>query len=78
MAVCAYVCESCVAPEHTYYVACNAADEFLPQVVIVRVRVGRQWLCARLLRNQRVSVDGMLVRDVIPTGAAECAGCDDG
>jgi hypothetical protein len=77
MAVWAYVCEPCAAPDQAYYVACNAADEFPPHVVIVRVRVGRQWLCARLLRGRRVSVDGLLVRDVIPTDATDCAGCED-
>lgn len=78
MAVWAYVCEPCVVPDHVYYVACNAADEFPLRVVIVRVRVGRQWLCARLRRDQRLSVEGMLVRDVIPTDATDCSECDDG
>lgn len=78
MAVWAYVCEPCVVTGHTYFIACDAVSEVPVQVIIVRVRVGRQWLCARLLRERRVSVDGMLVHDVIPTDATDCAGCDDG
>jgi len=78
MAVWAYVCEPCAAPDHTCHVACDAVAEFPDHVAIVRVRVGRQWLCARLLRDRQVSVEGLLVRDVVPTDATDCSGCDDG
>ena len=44
---------------------------------IIKVRVGRRWLCAVLLASLRVAVEGTLVHDAIPTDARDCDECTD-
>ncbi|MEE4380249.1 MAG: hypothetical protein V2J55_22405 [Candidatus Competibacteraceae bacterium] len=77
MAVWAYECRRCGNEATVWYVSEMAVAEFPENVRIVGVKVGSRWLCAVLDRSQRVSVEGMLVREVIPTDAATCADCVD-
>lgn len=77
MAVWAYECEPCGDGETTYFASWEVVNEFPLRVTIVKVRVGRRWLCARLDRTRRVQVERMLVRDVIATEAENCANCKD-
>ena len=51
--------------------------EFSPEVRIVQVKVGKHWLCAELDRSERVEVERMLIRQVVPTDWTECAECTD-
>ena len=73
MAVWAYECIPCRDPEHPRFVACDVADALPAAVRIVRIRTGRAWVCARLLRHRRRSVEGVVVRDVAATDCADCA-----
>jgi hypothetical protein len=77
MAVWAYECRRCGDEATIWCVSEMAVAEFPEKVRIVRVKVGSRWLCATLDRTQRVAVEGMLVREVIPTDAASCAECTD-
>ena len=77
MAVWAYRCIPCRDPEHPRYVACTAVDSLDPAVVVVRLRTGRRWICARVYRGERLSVEGVVVRDVAPADANDCEGCKD-
>jgi hypothetical protein len=77
MAVWAYRCIPCGDPEHPRYVACDAVDDLAPGVRIVRLRTGSRWLCARLQRDRRIAVDGVVVRDVVASAAEDCSGCTD-
>ena len=78
MAVWAYRCIPCRDPQHPRFAACVAVDALDPAVKIVRLRTGRQWVCALVDRRRRVSVEGVVVRDVAPTEAHDCSGCEDG
>lgn len=77
MAVWAYVCELCRDHTTNYYVPWDIVNEFPLDVSIVRVKVDRRWLCARVDRTRPAQVEGMLVRDVIATEAKSCAECED-
>ena len=65
MAVWAYEC--CGSGEHApvWFVARDAVDAMPSGVQSVRVKVGGQWLPAKVDRTRPVSVEGMLVREVV-------------
>jgi hypothetical protein len=76
MAVWAYVCHSCEGdPPATWYVAAAELAAMPPGARIVRVKVGANWRCAVVDREQKVSIDGMLARDVIASSADDCPAC---
>ncbi len=76
MAVWAYVCHSCEGdPPATWYVAAADVSDMPAGARIVRVQVGSDWRCAVVDRDQKVSVDGMLARDVIASSADDCPAC---
>jgi hypothetical protein len=77
VAVWAHPCIPCRDPEHPRYVACDAVADLDPQVRIVHIRVGRRWICARLDRARRESVEGLLVRELAASDAGDCEGCRD-
>jgi len=77
MAAWAYACHSCGGEPTTWYVPQAAVEEMPRDVRIVRVRVGSEWLGAVVDRSRRVSVEGLLLREVIASNAADCPECAD-
>ncbi|NJN45157.1 MAG: hypothetical protein HC808_00095 [Candidatus Competibacteraceae bacterium] len=77
MAVWANECRRCGDEATIWYVSEMTVAEFPEEVRIVRVKVGTRWRCAMLDRTRRESVEGMLIREVIPTDAASCVECTD-
>ena len=75
MAAWAYACRPCDGTATTWYVPQTAVDEMPAEVRAVRVHVGSEWLCAVVDRRGRVSVDAMLLRQVIPSNEADCPAC---
>lgn len=75
MAAWAYACHSCGGEPATWYVPQATVDEMSHDVRVVRVQVGSEWLCARVDRSHRVSVEGLLLREAIASNAADCPEC---
>jgi len=76
MAAWAYLCRSCEDdPPATWYAAASLVAEMPAQVRIIRVKVGSEWRCAIVEREQPVAVEQMLVREAIASSADECPGC---
>jgi len=78
MAAWAYACHSCGGEPATWYVPQATVDEMPRDVRIVRVQVGSEWLCAVVDRSRRVNVEGLLLREVIASNAADCPECAQG
>ena len=77
MATWAYRCEACSEPETVYYVSSHVVNAFPREVSVVHVRAGHGWVCARLDRSRLIPVEGLILREVAPTDAAECDQCRD-
>lgn len=81
MAIWAYECHPCrpVAGEvnPVWYVAQMAIDEMPASTQVVKVKVGRRWLCARVDRHRKQVVEGLLVRTAIASPAQSCTDCED-
>jgi hypothetical protein len=75
MAAWAYACHPCGDEPVTWYVSQAAVEEMPGDVRIVRVRVGSDWLCAIVDRGRPISVEGLLLRDVIASSAEDCPEC---
>lgn len=75
MAEFAYVCRPCDGSESFWYVARDIIAQMPATTSLVRVRVGRDWHCARLDRSEVKAVERMLIRDVVAATAAECPEC---
>ena len=77
MAAWAYACQRCGDDNTVWYVAVDDANALPATTRIVKIKVGQQWLCARLDKSRQFSVEGLLLRTVIGTTAQSCADCDD-
>jgi hypothetical protein len=75
MAAWAYACHPCGGEPATWYVPQATVDEMPRDVRVVRVQVGSEWLCAVVDRSRRVNVEGLLLREVIASNAADCPEC---
>ena len=65
MAVWAYECRGSGDQAPVWFVSRAAVDTMPAGVQSVRVKVGAQWLPAQVDRTRPVSVEGMLVREVV-------------
>jgi hypothetical protein len=65
MAVWAYECRAGGENAPIWFVSSAAVDALPDSVRNVRVKVGAQWVPAQVDRTPRVSVEGMLIRQVI-------------
>lgn len=77
MSIWAHPCRPCDGSEVVWYVSETDVRKLDPDVRIVRVKVGKRWRCARLERERRVDVEGLLVRPVVGTDARDCPECED-
>ena len=77
MATWAFECRRCGDTPTRWFVACDAVAEFPADTRIVQVKVKDQWLCARLDRSRRTSVEAGLLRTAVPTEARSCQECAD-
>jgi hypothetical protein len=65
MAVWAYECRASGENSPIWFVSSAAVDALPAGVRKVRVKVGAQWVPAQVDRTRPVSVEGMLIRQVI-------------
>ncbi len=77
MAEWAFECTHCGDPQTRWFIACDTVAEFPADTTIVHVKVKSRWVCARLNRARRVSVESGLLRSAVPAGAADCDDCKD-
>ena len=77
MAVWAYQCIRCGDPDTRWWVPCDDVALFPADASIVQVKVKDQWLCARLDRSRRVSVEAGLLRTSVPVTGTNCDECED-
>lgn len=75
MAVWAYRCRPCRGPDSEWYVSQSAVEQMPRDCRIVRVHVDGEWLGAIVDRTHRVQVEGLIVRDVMASDAADCPEC---
>lgn len=74
MSVWAYECRP-PGSESSLFVPRAAVDEMPPEVSVVRVKVGNHWICARIDRTCPIAVEGLLIRQVVASDAADCPEC---
>ena len=77
MAIWAYECRPCGDENTVWYVAKDDIDDLPAATEIIKIKVGKRWLCARLDKSRKHSVEGLLVRTAIGTAAHSCADCAD-
>ena len=65
MAVWAYPCRLCADDRRTVFVSRQIVDAMPPSVTTLRVKIGSDWVLARVVRDHPVDVEGQLVRDAI-------------
>ena len=75
MAVRAFECRAPGPGATSWFVALTTIEAMPPGTRIVRVRVGKDWLCATLDRSQVVEVEAMLARDAVPSDERDCPDC---
>jgi hypothetical protein len=77
MSAWAYRCHSPDEDEAEWFVSRLDVQGLVPEVRIVRVRVGQDWKCALLDRGETLVVESQLLRDVIASDEADCPQCAD-
>ena len=75
MSAFAFRCPPCSEGAPDWFVSQLDVERLGPDVRIVRVRVGRDWQCAVLDRQQTVVVEDQLLRSVIASDEADCPEC---
>jgi hypothetical protein len=75
MSAWAYRCHSPDEDEAEWFVSRLDVQGLVPDVRIVRVRVGQDWKCALLDRRETLVVESQLLRDVIASDEADCPQC---
>ncbi len=75
MSAWAFRCHPCTEGAPDWFVSQLDVERLGPDVRIVRVRVGRDWQCAVLNRQQTVVVEDQLLRSVIASDEADCPEC---
>lgn len=76
MAVWAHACRLCDSDEPApVFVSAAAIAEMPGATRLVQVRIDGGWHCAILDRDRRVSVEQMLIRDVVAAHATDCPDC---
>jgi hypothetical protein len=74
MAAWAYECRPCEGSA-IWHVACDRIDAMPPEVRILRVRSGTEWLCAIVDRRRPVQSESLLLRDAVASDAQDCPQC---
>lgn len=75
MTVRAFECRAPGSGKSLGFVALTRADEWPTDVRIVRLRVGNDWRCALMDRTRVVEVEGLLLRDAVPSDEGDCPDC---
>ena len=75
MSVRAFACSAPDTGQPLGYVALSRVAEWPAEITIVRLRIGADWRCARLDRTRAVEVEGLLLRDAVPSDAQDCPDC---
>lgn len=77
MSVWAYECRQCVEPERVCFVSCSTVDSMPAGARRLRVKVGREWVCALVDRTRRLDVEGMLLRMAVAAEEGDCDECEE-
>ncbi len=76
MAEWAHACRVCGDGEPSIvYVSAATVAEMPGSTRIVQVRLDERWCCALLQRDNRVSIDRMLLHDAVAASADDCPDC---
>jgi hypothetical protein len=74
MAAWAYECRPC-AGSGVWWVARELVDAWPADACLLRVKVGADWRCAVVAREQAMAVEAQLLREAVASDASDCPEC---